>query len=145
MTGCGFTWLVEDGNGALKIINTYLAGNPLFPSRMSPGPLNQGDVKKESREAIMSSYFSSASVTGNVTFTSQMPTQKHLWDWKTSDLQEASTTIPEALLPIICCNNWEHAHLIDYGPDRRAFVERFWNVINWDRVFVWSRVKKWGE
>ncbi|CAN5578510.1 hypothetical protein BH23THE1_BH23THE1_32510 [soil metagenome] len=26
---------------------------------------------------------------------------------------------------------WEHAYLLDYGIDKKEYVERFWQFINW--------------
>lgn len=33
--------------------------------------------------------------------------------------------------PIVVCDVWEHAYYIDYRNNRKAYVEAFFNIINW--------------
>lgn len=34
--------------------------------------------------------------------------------------------------PLLCCDVWEHAYYLRYKADRGAYVDRFFEVINWD-------------
>jgi Fe-Mn family superoxide dismutase len=43
-------------------------------------------------------------------------------------------TIPEQGIPLLCLDLWKHAYTGAYGDDRPAYVQSFWNVVNWDFV-----------
>jgi Fe-Mn family superoxide dismutase len=32
------------------------------------------------------------------------------------------------------CDTYEHSYFIDYGSDRKAYVEAFMRVVNWTEV-----------
>ncbi len=34
--------------------------------------------------------------------------------------------------PILVCDVWEHAYYVDYQNEREAYVEAFWNHLDWD-------------
>lgn len=34
--------------------------------------------------------------------------------------------------PLLCCDVWEHAYYLRYKNDRGTYVDRFFDVINWD-------------
>ena len=36
--------------------------------------------------------------------------------------------------PLLIMDVWEHAYLLDYGLDRKGYIEAFWSNIDWDVV-----------
>ncbi len=48
---------------------------------------------------------------------------------KTSNAGSPLTT---AMTPVMTCDVWEHAYYIDYRNARPAYVEAFWNLVNWE-------------
>ncbi|MDR3606811.1 MAG: superoxide dismutase [Oligoflexia bacterium] len=65
------------------------------------------------------------------------------WCWLVKDgqgdLQIVSTSNAENpmrqnLKPLFTCDVWEHAYYIDYRNARAKYVQKFWDVLNWEFV-----------
>lgn len=41
---------------------------------------------------------------------------------------------------LLCCDVWEHSYYIDYRNARAKYLEKWWDLINWD--FVTQNLKK---
>ena len=46
----------------------------------------------------------------------------------------AATPLTSNAKPLLTCDVWEHAYYIDYRNVRADYVEKFWNIIDWDFV-----------
>lgn len=63
------------------------------------------------------------------------------WAWlvknKNGDLEIVQTSnagnpILDNKTPLLTCDVWEHAYYIDTRNDRAAYVNHFWNLVNWE-------------
>lgn len=57
-------------------------------------------------------------------------------DGKLSILQEpnAGNPMTKGLKPILTVDVWEHAYYIDYRNRRAAYIEAWWNLVDWKKV-----------
>jgi Fe-Mn family superoxide dismutase len=65
------------------------------------------------------------------------------WGWlvKNSDgsvellsTSNAGTPMTQGKTALLTCDVWEHAYYIDYRNMRPTYVEKFWDIVNWDFV-----------
>lgn len=45
---------------------------------------------------------------------------------------DAETPITTSDVPLFTCDVWEHAYYIDYRNARPQYLEKFWNLVNWE-------------
>jgi superoxide dismutase, Fe-Mn family len=63
------------------------------------------------------------------------------WTWLTRNpdgkleilqLSNAGTPLTLDKKPLLTLDVWEHAYYIDYRNARPKFIEKFWDIVNWD-------------
>lgn len=47
------------------------------------------------------------------------------------DGDNAYNPIIDGYIPLLTLDVWEHAYILDYGFDKRRYVDNFWRFINW--------------
>jgi Fe-Mn family superoxide dismutase len=65
------------------------------------------------------------------------------WGWLVKNAQgaleivstsNAGTPMAQKQQALLTCDVWEHAYYIDYRNARPTYVEKFWEIVNWDFV-----------
>lgn len=65
------------------------------------------------------------------------------WAWLVVDEQgklhvtkiaNQDSPLSQGWTPILCLDVWEHAYYLKYQNKRPAYIEAFWNVVNWEKV-----------
>ncbi|OIP52486.1 superoxide dismutase [Candidatus Gracilibacteria bacterium CG2_30_37_12] len=46
----------------------------------------------------------------------------------------AGTPLTTDNTPLLTCDVWEHAYYIDYRNRRAEYLEKFWNLVDWEKV-----------
>jgi len=122
-------------NNAAQVFNHTFYWNCLSPNG---GQEPQGKLA----EAIKASFGSFADFKEKFTQTA-VGTFGSGWAWLVKDqngkLEIVSTSnagnpITTGKKPLLTCDVWEHAYYIDYRNARPTYVEKFWNLVNWDFV-----------
>lgn len=98
-----------------------------------------GELKGDLLNDIISSYGSFADFKADFT-------KKALgvfgsgWLWLMPDLSIIATANQDTPMndglpaPILGIDLWEHAYYIDYRYDRAAYIDAWWNIVNWSEV-----------
>jgi len=63
------------------------------------------------------------------------------WAWLVYDREgrlsvtkTANQDTPFPLIPLLCCDVWEHAYYLQYQNRRADYFEAWWRLINWPKV-----------
>ena len=154
MFGPGFVWLVKTtgegatgrGRPALRVLATYLAGTP-YPQahwRRQPVDMNSVGGASEAAQSPVRDWFAkqqAAAGPGAPATTAPAPETPPA-QIPARPLAEEDRRPPGGVdvVPLLCLNTWEHVWIRDYGwgedghGGKADFVERWWNVIDWEKV-----------
>lgn len=47
---------------------------------------------------------------------------------------DAGSPLLRGLSPLLAVDMWEHAWYVDFGSDRRKYLQKLWDIINWSFV-----------
>lgn len=104
LLGSGWVWLVMDQAQMLRILTTYNAGTPFDFARLQHADPNTGLTP-----------FSAA---GKENSKALYQSMKRVY----------------SLTPVLCLSVWEHSYLTDYGYSKKEYVERWLEVVDWEKV-----------
>ncbi|MHC1719895.1 MAG: superoxide dismutase [Clostridiaceae bacterium] len=122
-------------NNAAQVFNHTFYWNCLAPNA-------GGEPKGELAEAINKTFGSFDSFKEKFSKTAATVFGSG-WAWlvknKDGELEIVSTgnagnPITDGKKPLLTFDVWEHAYYIDYRNARPAYIEKLWNLINWDFV-----------
>lgn len=122
-------------NNAAQVFNHSFYWNCLAPNA---GGEPKGKLADEIKQAFGSfaAFKEKFSQTAATTFGSG-------WAWLVKDkagkLEIVSTSnagnpLTDGKKPLLTCDVWEHAYYIDYRNARPKYIEKYWDLINWDFV-----------
>ena len=122
-------------NNAAQVFNHTFYWNCLSPEG---GGKPEGDLAKAIDEAFGSfdEFKEKFSATAVGTFGSG-------WAWLVKNAagkleiistSNAGTPMTEGKTALLTCDVWEHAYYIDYRNARAGYVDKFWDLVNWDFV-----------
>ena len=122
-------------NNAAQVFNHTFYWNCLSP--------NGGQEPQGKLAEIINQYFGSFAEFKEKFIQTAVGTFGSGWAWLVKDqngkLEIVSTSnagnpMTEGKTPLLTCDVWEHAYYIDYRNARPIYVEKFWNIVNWDFV-----------
>lgn len=131
MFGPGYVWLVWAKNvsspasasslstapsssrsGGWRILTTYLAGTPYAEAGYRQQSTNMSNQPNTGgAPANFAGAFGAFSASGRA--------NAHIPPGGTS------------VMPVLCVSTWEHTYLYDYGQNKREYLNRWWDAIDW--------------
>ncbi len=130
--------IVKTSSGGLFNNAAQVWNHTFYWNSMSPN--GGGEPKGGMKDALVKNFGSVAefkqqfSATAATTFGSG-------WAWLVKNsaggLEVVSTSnagnpMTDGKTPVLTIDVWEHAYYIDYRNARPAYIEKFWELINWD-------------
>jgi len=51
-----------------------------------------------------------------------------------NQIEKHNINVPPQQKVLMVLDVWEHAYYLDYKNDRAKFVEKWWDLVNWEEV-----------
>lgn len=149
MFGPGFVWLVRtDLKGSTQsqypmrkfmLLTTYLAGSPLAGAHNRQQPL---DMNTQNVAAAQAAGGLQGLTEQERLRQTQVQNSIGAMGSYAAEKGEKTSFGGIHIVPCLCVNTWQHAWIYDFGLDgKMAFLERWWNFINWEQVNSLSGVE----
>ena len=121
-------------NNAAQIWNHTFYWHGLTPNNKTPSGalLNAINAKWDSVDAFKTAFTQCAVTTFGAGWAWLVKKEDGTLDIVSTS--NAATPLTGNAIPLLTCDVWEHAYYIDYRNARADYVEKFWNIINWDFV-----------
>ncbi|KAI1318815.1 hypothetical protein EDD11_005661 [Mortierella claussenii] len=110
--GSGWTWVVEDRDGRLVLLNTYNAGSPHHRRRMQR--FDESATEHDFVSQVRNPYSGASKFSA-----------------------PAKLLANNSYVPILCLSMWEHAYMTDYGitrEGRQQYLKNFFETVDWSVV-----------
>jgi superoxide dismutase, Fe-Mn family len=147
MFGPGFVWLVRTDlvgstqsrfqKRSFRLLSTYMGGSPLAGAhnRQQPVDMNTQNV-------------AAAQAAGGLRGLSEQEQRRQMEvQNRVGSMGRHAQRAPPAsfggvhVIPCLVVNTWQHAWLPDHGVNgKMAFLQKWWDLINWDQVVSLSGV-----
>ena len=65
------------------------------------------------------------------------------WVWLAADrrgrlqvlaTRDNETPLPQGLVPLLCCDLWEHAYFLQYKNQPERYLDAWWGLVDWQEV-----------
>ncbi len=136
--------IVKDSEGGVFNNAAQVMNHDFFWNGLTPG----GSEISSEVEAALTEAFGSLAQFKEAFSNAAINNFGSGWTWLVKNAEgkleivstsNAGTPITSGLTPVLTCDVWEHAYYIDTRNARPAYLENFWQLVNWD--FVASNLK----
>jgi len=119
-------------NNAAQVFNHTFYWNSMSPKRQQP----EGALKM-----LLEKYFGSIDEFKKKFIEAGTTLFGSGWVWLVQDkdgalkikqTRNAHCPLKDNEIPLLTCDVWEHAYYLDYKNERKKYLEKWWDLINWD-------------
>jgi Fe-Mn family superoxide dismutase len=120
-------------NNAAQVFNHDFYWSGLTPEKTSCSPALHAQVEKDfgSMQRLKEEFTANAAKNFGSGWTWLVFKNGKLQIINTSN---ADTPVKDGVSVLLTCDVWEHAYYIDYRNARPSYLEKWWDIVNWDFV-----------
>jgi len=120
-------------NNAAQVFNHDFYWKGLTPAKTTASPALQAQIEKDfgSMQQLKEEFVANAAKNFGSGWTWLIFADDTLQIVNTSN---ADTPVKEGISVLLTCDVWEHAYYIDYRNARPSYLEKWWEIVNWDFV-----------